>query len=797
MSPGIVVPSEQPPKNDSQQSDTPSGVTSRDGLTGKEAAARLRQYGPNSVQDKPIPLWKQLGKRFWGPVPWMLETVIAIQLGLNRGIEALIITVLLLFNALIAFVQEHRAQDALALLKNRLHVNARVLRDGQWQTMAAEAIVPDDIVHVRAGDIVPADFDVLDGQLSLDQAALTGESLPIDAAAGKVAYTGSVVLQGEATGKVSATGSQTYFGQTAELVRTSNPPSHMQRTIFAIVRWLMIIDAVLVAVVTAYAIAHHLPWIDTVLFILMLLVVSIPVALPATYTLATAIGSMQLAHEGVLVTRLPAIEDAAAMDTLVSDKTGTLTQNKLVLSAIHPLGDATEEDVLRAAALASNSATQDALDLVILNAAKERNVLHDLPPLEEFLPFDPSTRRSEGIYHVSDHRWQAIKGASTAIAPMCHLDVMAEDAMQQAERDLARQGARVLAIASGTENDLKLIGLVGLADPIRPDAPKLIRHLRMMGIRVRMATGDALETARVIGSHLGLGTHVCHIQGQEIHEVEDCDLFARVLPQEKHLIVKALQKTGHVTGMTGDGVNDAPALRQAELGIAVSTATDVAKAAAGVVLTENGLAGVIAVVSAGRDIHRRMLTYTLNKILRVLVVVVFLAAGVLLTGRFLLTSTLIVIMIFANDFATMSIATDRVRPSSKPQRWEVPQLMGSATCFAALSLLVSVAIYLWAASRGLNDAQLETVVFLILVFTNQTSLYVLRGDGPIWQIRPTLWMIFASVVDIIGVSLLAAFGVFMAAISCSTILGILAASAVLAMVLDFSKPFIFSAFSIA
>ncbi len=787
----MTAPSSPPPPSSSE---APPSAT---GLTSEEAEARLHRYGPNSIEDKPVPFWKQLRAKFWGPVPWMLEVVILLQLFLGRGLEALIIAALLIFNALVAFIQEHRAQDALALLKKKLHVGARVLRDGQWRMVPAENLVPDDVVHVRAGDFVPADLEISVGQVNLDQAALTGESLPIEADAGKSAYTGSIVLQGEATGRVTATGAHTYFGRTAELVRTSNPPSHMQQTILAIVRWLVVFDIVLVVCVVLYALLHHFPWTDTILFSLMLLVVSIPVALPATYTLATALGSMTLAHQGVLVTRLPAIEEAAAMDALVSDKTGTLTQNSLVLAAVHPLGTATEEEVLRGAVLASNEATQDALDLALLAGARARGVLDGLPPQREFIPFDPSTRRSEGVYLFEGRPWRTVKGASTAVLPLCHLDPPSQKACKAAEGELAAQGARVLAVASGPGDDLKLLGLVGLADPIRPEAVDIVHRLKDLGVRVRMATGDALETAQAIGSRLGLGQRVCRVRDDDLRHVEDCDLFARVLPQEKHAIVRALQSAGHVTGMTGDGVNDAPALRQAELGIAVSTATDVAKAAAGVVLTDPGLGGVLTAVQTGREIHRRMLTYTLNKILRVLVIVAFLTAGVLLTGRFLLTSTLLVLMIFANDFATMSIATDSVRPSSRPQRWEIRHLLGSAAVFAVLTLVVCAASYLWAMHAGLSHAQLQTVVLLILVFTNQTSLYVLRGDGPFWQVRPSRWLLASSLGDIGVVSLLARAGMFMAPLGWTFILGILLVSVAFAVVMDFSKRFIFSWFSIA
>ena len=642
------------------------------GLSAAEAQRRLAQFGANAIADKPTPAWKLLAAKFWAPVPWMLEAVIVLQLLLGRRLEALVIAALLVFNAVVAFVQERRAKDALALLRKQLHVTARVLRDGRWQSIPAEQVVPGDIVHVRAGDLVPADLLLFDGAVALDQAALTGESLPVDAGPGKPAYTGAVVRQGEASGEVTATGAHTFFGRTAELVRMSNAPSHMQRTIFAIVKRLVIFDAVLVVLVVAYALLHHLPLLETAVFALMLLVASVPVALPATYTLATAVSSLELAHQGVLVTRLPAVEEAAAMDTLVSDKTGTLTQNTLTLAGTTALAAGTDENaVLRAAALASDDATQDPLDLAILGPVREQGLLTDAPTRQVFLPFDPFTRRSEGVYTVDGRTWRAVKGAANVIGPLCKLTAGRQAALDAAERRLAADGARVLAVAAGPADALQLLGVVGLSDPPRPDAAALIAQLTQLGVRVCMATGDAQETARAIGTKLGLGTRVCVAQGTAAQNPEDCDLYARVLPEDKHHIVAALQKAGHITGMTGDGVNDAPALHQAELGIAVASATDVAKAAAGVVLTDPGLGGVLTVVRAGREVHRRMLTYTLNKILRVFEIVIFLTFGLLLTGRFLISPLLIVLMLFANDFATMSIATDHVLPAARPQRGRV------------------------------------------------------------------------------------------------------------------------------
>ncbi len=768
------------------------------GLSTDEARMRLEQSGPNAIADKVVPAWQQLLAKFWAPVPWMLEAVIALQLLLGRRTEALVIAALLAFNAVVAFAQEQRAKDALALLRKQLHVNARVLRDGTWRKIPAEEVVPGDVVHVRAGDIVPADLMLFEGELALDQSALTGESLPVDAGPGKPAYTGAIVRQGEASGEVTATGAHTFFGRTAELVRTSNAPSHMQITIFAIVKRLVMFDAALVIVVLIYALLHHMPLLDTAVFSLMLLVASVPVALPATYTLATAVSSLQLAHQGVLVTRLPAVEEAAAMDTLVSDKTGTLTKNTLTLSGVVALANGTDEkSVLRAAALASDDATQDPLDMAILEPARSQGLLQDAPLRRTFHPFDPASRRSMGVYDVEGKAWQVVKGAARVIGPLCRLDAAQQEALDQAKARLAESGARVLAVAAGFGDALQLLGLVGLSDPPREDAASLIEELKKLGVRVRMATGDSLETARAIGARLGLGEHVCSAQGLATENPEECDLYARVLPEDKHHIVRSLQQAGHVTGMTGDGVNDAPALRQAELGVAVSSATDVAKAAAGVVLTDQGLQGVLTVVRTGREVHRRMLTYTLNKVLKTLEIVVFLTLGLWLTGGFVISATLIVLLLFTNDFVTMSIASDRVQVSSRPQRWAVPTLMGAALIFAVLSLLFSFSAYWWIrATQHLGLAEMQTVVFLLLVFTNQACIYVLRTDGRIWSFAPGRWMALASAGDIALVSLMAVWGFWMAALPAFLVVGLLAASFIFALLLDQAKRLVFPHFAI-
>ncbi|CAJ0780066.1 plasma-membrane proton-efflux P-type ATPase [Ralstonia chuxiongensis] len=768
------------------------------GLTSAEAQHRLQSFGVNTIEKIRTPRWRQLLGKLWGPVPWMLEAVIVLQVMLHRGQEALVILFLLAFNALIAFIQERRAQDALTLLRRQLQVNARVLRDAHWGRLPAAQLVPGDVVHVRAGDIVPADLVLFDGAVTLNQSTLTGESLAVDASPGQPAYAGSIVHQGEASGKVTATGSRTYFGRTAELVRTSSAPSHMQRTIFSIVKRLVAFDLVLVVLVIFYAATHGLPLGDTVVFALLLLVASVPVALPATYTLATAIASTRLSKQGVLVTRLPAVEEAAAMDTLLSDKTGTLTQNRLSVAGVKALADVNEDTVLRAAAMASNDASQDPLDLAILAAYRGSAQAPLLPARTDFRPFDPATRFSEGVYIVDGQEWHALKGATSAVFEHCGAEAAQRQAAQDTGKELAAGGARVLAVAAGPVGAIRPVGLVGLSDPPRDDAAELITKLGQLGVRVCMATGDALETARAIGQRLGLGTRICVPHDDDLRQPEKCDIFARVLPEEKHAIVSALQRAGHVTGMTGDGVNDAPALRQAELGVAVASATDVAKAAASVVLTDPGLSGVLTVVVTGREVHRRMLTYILNKIVKTFEIVVFLTLGLWFTKGLVISSQLIVLLLFTNDFVTMSIAADRVRSAARPQRWRVGQLVGAATVLAAVSLAFTLSLYSVARTQfGLSAEQMQAMVFLLLVFTTQANIYVLRNDGPMWAFAPGTLMACASAINVTLVSLLAVTGTLMAAVPLALVGALICAVALFALLLDRTKSVVFRRFMLS
>ena len=755
------------------------------GLTSDEARRRLEKFGPNAVPDTALhPLRRALTK-LWAPVPWMLEAAIVLELVLGKYVEAAIIAVLLVFNAALGFFQEGRAQATLAALKSRLALNASVRRDNVWATLPAVGLVPGDMVKLSLGAVVAADVRLTEGQILLDQSMLTGESIPIEAGPGLETFAGALVRRGEAVAEVTATGARTKFGRTAELVRTAHVESSQQKAVLRVVRNLAMFNGVLIVMLVGYASALKLPVGEIIPLVLTAVLASIPVALPATFTLAAALGARALAHLGVLPTRLSAVDEAASIEVLCADKTGTLTRNELKVTAVHPMPGFDEAHVLGMAALASSDGGQDPVDAAIRSAASQA-VASDLPKLGKFVPFDSASKMSEAT--AVDPGGATVRVLKGAFAAVMGLTQPPPDASTIANQ-LEAQGFRVLAVAVGPPGAMKLAGIIALSDPPRTDSAALITELRTLGVRTVMVTGDAPATATIVAHAVGLDGAVCP-SGQipdGVHP-EDFAVFAGVLPEGKYDLVKAFQKSGHIVGMCGDGANDAPALRQAQMGIAVSTATDVAKSAAGIVLTKPGLGGIVASVREGRVTFQRILTYALNSVTKKTVQVLFLAVGLVMTGHAILTPMLMVIIMLTGDLLGMSLATDNVRPSPMPNAWRIGQLTMAGVFMGISELVFCIAVLAIAKFRlGFGIETLRTVAFVVIVFGNQATTYTNRERHRLVSSCPSRWLIGSSVVDLLIASALATCGIAMAPLPIFVVGGILVGAVVFAFVLDFAK----------
>ncbi|MHB8909814.1 MAG: plasma-membrane proton-efflux P-type ATPase [Syntrophales bacterium] len=722
------------------------------GLTHAEADIRRKEHGTNEVAEQKGHLFLKFLGKFWGVSAWMLELIMVLSAVLRKYSDLAVVSALLVVNAVLSFAQEHRAAGVVETLRKRLQVSARVLRDSKWQVIPARELVPGDIVRMRPGDIVPADVKLLTGTLGVDQSALTGESMDVEIAPGGVLSSGSIIRRGEGNGVVMLTGADTYFGRTTELVQLARPMLHIEAVVAEVVRWLFVIVGALLAVVVVLSLIRHVPLLEMIPLMLVLLMSAVPVALPVMFTVSMAVGSKELAKHGVLVTRLSAAEDAATMDVLCVDKTGTITMNQLAVTGVIPLGRATESDVLVAGALASSEANQDPIDLAFLAAAKERHIFDGLPKVTpvSFTPFDAQNRRTEAVVEQNGQRLRVMKGAVRTIAQACGLEPPAIEALEARVSEAGTKGYRTLAVARGSETGaIALVGLVTLVDPPRADAKQLIARLRDLGIPVKMLTGDALAVASEIAHGVGLQNirRVADLKAagaQAGNEAVDllagADGFAEVYPEDKYIVVQHLQAAGHVTGMTGDGVNDAPALRQAEVGIAVNTATDVAKGAASVVLTEPGLTNMVALVEQGRMIYQRVLTWIINKISRTILKAAFVAIAFMVTGKFVVSAFAMLLLVFVMDFATIALATDRVRPSKKPETWAIGGYI-TVSGILGVAMVAESLFFLWVGwSRfGLatDDNALCTFSFLTLLYFCVFSIVSVRERGWFWATMPS------------------------------------------------------------
>jgi P-type E1-E2 ATPase len=603
---------------------------------------------------------------------------------------------------------------------------------------------------------------LLTGTLSIDESALTGESKDADKAPGGVLSSGSVVRRGEGNGVVMLTGAKTYFGRTTELVQEARPKLHIEAVVAKVVRWLFVIVGALLCVVIVLSLIRGAPLVEMIPLMLVLLMSAVPVALPAMFTVSMAMGSKELAKRGVLVTRLSAAEDAATMEVLCVDKTGTITMNQLAITGVIPLEEATEADVLFAGALASQAANQDPIDLAFLTAANERHIFDNIPTAipVSFAPFDAKNRRTEAVVEQNGQRLHVMKGAVRTVAEACGLQPPAIETLEARVTESAAKGYRMLAVACGPEMGTPaLLGLVSLYDPPRPDAKQLIAELEGLGVPVKMLTGDALPVALEIGKGVGLPNirRVADLKAagaQAGNKAADllagADGFAEVYPEDKYIVVQHLQASGHVTGMTGDGVNDAPALGQAEVGIAVSTATDVAKGAASVVLTEPGLTNIVALVEQGRTIYQRILTWIINKISRTILKAAFVAIAFVVTGKFVVSAFAMLLLVFMTDFAKISLATDNVRPSKKPETWNIGGFI-TVSVVLGIAMVVETLLLLWVGwshfGLATDNNALYTFSFLLLLYFAVFSVVSARERSWFWATLPSKTFLVALAAD--------------------------------------------------
>ncbi|MBP9900569.1 MAG: plasma-membrane proton-efflux P-type ATPase [Verrucomicrobia bacterium] len=732
------------------------------GLTRTEVDARRKENGFNEVaEQRSHPALKFL-KKFWGISAWMLELIMVLSAVLGKYSDLIVVGALLVINAVLSFKQESRAAGVVEALRKRLQVNARVRRDSSWQVVPARELVPGDIVRVRPGDIVPADVKLLTGAMTIDQSALTGESKDADKSPGEVLASGSIVRRGEGNGVVLLTGAKTYLGRTTQLVQEARPKLHIEAVVAKVVRWLFVIVGALLGLVIVLSLIRGTPLLEVLPLMLVLLMSAVPVALPVMFTVSMAVGSKELAKRGVLVTRLSAAEDAATMDVLCVDKTGTITMNQLAVIGVIPLAQTTEADVLFAGALASQESNQDPIDLAFLAAAKERHIFDNLPKVApvSFVPFDAKTRRTEAVVEQNGKRLRLMKGAVRTIAEACGLQPLAIEALEARVSESALKGYRTLAVAHGPEKGTPaLVGLVTLYDPPRPDAKQLIATLHDLGVSVKMLTGDALAVASEIARGVGLPnirrvadlkTAGSQAGNEAVDLLAGADGFAEVFPDDKYIVVQHLQAAGHVTGMTGDGVNDAPALRQAEVGIAVSTATDVAKGAASVVLTESGLTNIVTLVEQGRTIYQRILTWIINKISRTILKAAFVAIAFVVTGKFVVSAFAMLLLVFMTDFAKISLATDHVRPSKKPETWNIEGFI-VVSVVLGIAMVLEALVLLWIGwshfGLATNDNALYTFSFLTMLYFAAFSIVSARERRWFGATMPSKTLVAALIAD--------------------------------------------------
>ena len=772
---------------------------SKAGLSSSEAENRLKKFGPNEIQSKKASPILKLLKKFIGPISLMLFAITGLSISLGKYIDAYIILGLVVFNALAGFLEEYKADNTLELLKQKLSVMVSVKRNGSWAKLPSKSIVPGDIIRLRMGDIVPADCKVIEGDyVSVDQSMLTGESLPVDKKTSDLLYSSSVVKGGEATGLVVSTGSNTSFGKTTELVKTARTKMHLESDILKLIKYLVIVDLVLIFVVLAYSFFSGLNLITIIPFTLLILLVSVPVALPAAFTVAMAYGTEKLSSKNILVTRLGAIEEASTMNVVCLDKTGTITKNKLSMSKPVEYNSFNGMDVVKYGALASREEDADEIDLSIISFAKANKIDTSKYQVTDFKPFDPSTKMSEATVLHSGRKITVIKGFPDKILSICKLPPAEEKKEKELIMKDSGKGYRIIAVAIN-DGEWKLVGYIPLNDKPREDSATFINELKKLGLKIKMLTGDSEATAKAVASEVGIGDRILDVsslagesESQLSELVNKNDGFSGVFPKDKYAIVKALQDSGFHVGMTGDGVNDAPALKQAEVGIAVSNATDVAKSAAAIVLTSDGIEPIVNAIVESRSIFERMITYTINKVSRIFQIAFFLAAAFLILKFLPIRTIQLILMIFLNDIGSITLSTDHEKYSLSPDTWDIKSILSASVIFGGAAIIeISIITFAGLSFFGLNHSQLQTLLFFSFIVSIELMLLSIRSRGHFFSTMPSLPVILQIVLSILIAGALSFFGILMTPIGLDYILFSAGVSALFLVIVDYIKYFLY------
>ncbi|MGD2092821.1 MAG: plasma-membrane proton-efflux P-type ATPase [Candidatus Aminicenantes bacterium] len=753
--------------------------TCAEGLTDAEAKERFKQVGPNEITEKKVnPVLKLLGY-FWGPIPWMIEAAAVLSLLIHHLEDFWIIMALLLLNAGVAFWQEYKAGNAIEALKQRLVLETKVLRNNQWKIVPSRELVPGDIINLRLGDIIPADVKLINGDyLLVDESSLTGESLPVEKHSEDIGYAGAVVRQGEMRGLVITTGMKTFFGKTARLVEDTGTQSHFQKAVVKIGDYLILMAVFLVVIIFIVAFFRHESIPETLQFALVLTVAAIPVALPAVLSVTMAVGASRLAKKEAIVSKLVAIEEMAGMDVLCSDKTGTITKNEITVAEVVPLEGFTETDVLINGALASKEEDRDPIDNAILAKAAESKLtdqVSDHYKVIKFQPFDPVSKRTVATVEGSPgEQFDVSKGAPQSILDLLDDPGAIRDKIKQRVDAFAAKGHRALAVARETKKQQwQLTGLIALYDPAREDSEETIKKAQEMNVKVKMVTGDHAAIAKEIAKETHLGTNIVEPAAfldkpdrESGKIVEDSDGFAQVFPEHKYHIVELLQARGHIVGMTGDGVNDAPALKKADVGIAVTGATDAARSAADIVLTKPGLSVIIDAIEQSRKIFQRMNNYAVYRITETIRVLLFITISILVFRFYPVTALMIVLLALLNDAPIMTIAFDHVKYSQKPERWNMRTVLGIATFLGIIGVISSfLMLYIGRDVLHLSREVLQSFIYLKLSVAGHLTVFVARTKGPFWSIKPSRPVLFAVIATQIIATLIVVYGFLLPAMS--------------------------------